>query len=88
MLLFETVLLSSVSKAAALFLKWLSRWFPVRPPLKCGRDYLPEESPLSYGELLQTKGKTTEKAYLLISQNIIRNDEGGGVLFPIPCRAK
>jgi hypothetical protein len=56
LLLFETVLSSAVSKSVVLFLKWLSRWLPLHPPLKCGRDYLPEEISLSYGDLFQTKG--------------------------------
>src|SRR5262249_31120612 len=50
--------------------------FSFRPMLEYGRNSSSEESPLSYGELLHTNRKTTEEAYVLISQNIIRNDEG------------
>jgi hypothetical protein len=40
-----------------------------------GRDYLSEENSLLYGDLFQTRGTTTEKSWLLMSQNIIRNDK-------------
>ena len=58
-----------------LFLNRPSRGFPLHMPLWCGRDYLSEENSLSYGDLFQTRGTTTEKSWLLMSQNIIRNDK-------------